>query len=338
MCVPSLSVIIPTYNRAWILKEAIDSVLAQDFRDFEIVVVDDGSSDNTPEILESYQQTLTARRTTITAEHGHPAISSSNRNSTATKGTGRRKEAVSLARRAEPLQQICAVRQGHRGVSAARNAGLARATGRLITFLDSDDLWLPGKLSAQVAFFNAHPDALICQTEEIWIKNGIRVNPKKRHKKYSGMIFERCLELCIVSPSAVMMRRCLFDKIGGFDETLPVCEDYDLWLRVACRFPVYLIETPFVIKRGGHPDQLSRTPCMDRFRIHVLKKILETDLLSSRQYCAADAALKKKCAIYAAGCLKRGRVQEANYYMRLSRGLATQGLRPSTPTPHHTRG
>ena len=272
---PTVSVIIPTYNRAWVLKGAIDSVLAQDFHDYEIVVVDDGSNDNTSEILESYQQ-------------------------------------------------ICVVRQDHRGVSAARNAGIARAAGRLITFLDSDDSWLHGKLAAQVAFFSTHPDAMICQTEEIWIRNGIRVNPKKRHKKYSGMIFERCLELCIVSPSAVMMKRCLFDKIGGFDETLPVCEDYDLWLRVACRFPIYLIDAPLVIKGGGHPDQLSRRHCMDRFRIHALKKILESELVSSRQYSAADAALKKKCAIYAAGCLKRGRVKEANHYIRLSRRFTDQ--------------
>jgi glycosyltransferase involved in cell wall biosynthesis len=265
----TVSVIIPTYNRARVLKQAIDSVLAQDFHDFEIVVVDDGSTDSTPEILESYQQ-------------------------------------------------ICVVRQGHRGVSAARNAGIAWAAGSLIAFLDSDDVWLAEKLSTQVAFFNTHPNALICQTEEIWIKNGIRANPKKRHKKHSGMIFERCLELCIVSPSAVMMRRCLFDEIGGFDETLPVCEDYDLWLRVTCRFPVYLIEAPLVIKRGGHPDQLSRRRGMDRFRIRALEKILQSDLLSSRQYSAADAALKRKCAIYAAGCLKRGRVREADHYIHLS--------------------
>lgn len=269
------SVIIPTYNRAWVLKEAIDSVLAQDFREFEIIVIDDGSTDNTPQILERYQE-------------------------------------------------ICVVRQDHRGISAARNAGIARATGRFIAFLDSDDLWLPGKLSAQVAFFNTHPDILICQTEEIWIRNGIRVNPKKRHRKYSGMIFEHCLELCIVSPSAVMMRRRLFDKTGNFDETLPVCEDYDLWLRVASRFPISLIEDPLVIKRGGHPDQLSRRHGMDRFRIHAIEKILESNLLSSRQYCAAEASLKKKCAIYATGCLKRGRVKEANHYMHLSHRFSDQ--------------
>ncbi|MBW1740635.1 MAG: glycosyltransferase [Deltaproteobacteria bacterium] len=272
---PTVSVIIPTYNRAWALKEAIGSALAQDFRDFEIIVVDDGSTDDTPKVLES-------------------------------------------------CQPICLVRQSHQGVSAARNAGIERASGRLITFLDSDDLWLPGKLSAQVAFFNTHPDALICQTEEIWIRKGIRVNPKKRHKKYSGMIFEHGLELCIVSPSAVMMRRRLLDEVGGFDEMLPVCEDYDLWLRVACRFPIYLLEAPLVIKRGGHPDQLSRRSGMDRFRIHALKKILESGLLTSSQYRAAVRVLKKKCEIYAKGCLKRGRVKEANHYMQLSHRFTSQ--------------
>ena len=266
---PTVTVIIPTYNRAWVLKRAIKSVLAQDFHDFEIVVVDDGSTDNTPEVLESYQQ-------------------------------------------------ICVIRQEHRGVSAARNAGIAQASGRLISFLDSDDVWLPGKLSAQVKFFNNNPDALICQTEEIWIRNGKYLNPKKRHKKYSGMIFENCLDLCIVSPSAVMMKRRLFDKIGTFDETLPICEDYDLWLRTACRLPVYLIETPLVIKYGGHQDQLSRRLGADRFRIQALIKLLESNSLSNGQYCATVEALRNKCSIYASGCLKRGRIKEANHYMNLS--------------------
>ena len=132
------------------------------------------------------------------------------------------------------------------------------------------------------------------------------------------MIFEYCLELCIVSPSAVMMSRRLLDKIGTFDETLPICEDYDLWLRTACRFPVYLIDTPLVIKYGGHPDQLSRRWGADRFRIQALKKILESNLLSPSQYCATVAALRNKCSIYASGCLKRGRDKEASHYMSLS--------------------
>ena len=267
---PLVSVIIPTYNRGWIIKEAIDSVLAQDFKDFELIVVDDGSTDNTPEILNSYRG------------------------------------------------DILVFRQDNQGVSAARNRGIAEASGRFIAFLDSDDLWLPQKLFRQVEFFNKNPDAQICQTEETWIRKGVRVNPKKRHKKPWGMIFEPSLALCLVSPSAVMIRRSLFKKVGGFDETLPACEDYDLWLRISCRYPVCLIDTPLIIKRGGHNDQLSASPGLDKFRIKSLNKIIESDLLSKTQHRAAIKTLKQKCVIYAAGCRKRGREDEALYYTSLS--------------------
>ncbi len=266
-----VSVIIPSYNRGWIIKEAIDSVLAQDYRDFELIVVDDGSTDNTSEILDSYKD------------------------------------------------DIKVFFQDNNGVSAARNRGIAASLGRFVAFLDSDDLWLPQKLSTQVAFFNNTPDALICQTEELWIRNGIRVNPKKRHKKPSGMIFEPSLALCLVSPSAVMIRRSLFDRVGNFDETLPACEDYDLWLRITCRFPVHLIDTPLTVKRGGHSDQLSASVGLDRFRIKAIKNIIESGLLSRGQYRAAIKTLKKKCDIYAAGCRKRGRPEEAQCYDSLSK-------------------
>ena len=267
---PQVSVIIPTYNRGWILKEAIDSVLAQDYKDLELIVVDDGSTDNTFEILASYGN------------------------------------------------DIKVLFQENKGVSAARNRGITEASGQLIAFLDSDDLWLPRKLSTQIDFFNQMPDALICQTEEIWVRNGIRVNPKKRHKKPSGMIFEPSLELCLVSPSAVMIRRSLFDRVGEFDVTLPACEDYDLWLRISCRFPVYLIDTPLIIKRGGHDDQLSSMKGLDKFRIKAIVKIIKSNRLSDNQYSAAVKALKEKCEIYSDGCRKRGREEEALYYAKLA--------------------
>lgn len=265
-----VSVIIPTYNRGWTIGEAVDSVLAQDYRDFELIVVDDGSADNTSQVLDAYRGTIKV------------------------------------------------FRQENKGVSAARNRGIAEASGRFIAFLDSDDLWLPQKLSTQVEFFNTTPDALICQTEEVWIRSGVRVNPKKRHKKPSGMIFEPSLALCLVSPSAVMIRRSLLEIVGNFDETLPLCEDYDLWLRISCRFPVYRIDTPLIIKRGGHEDQLSASFGLDRFRIKAIKKIIESGPLSKRQYAAAVKTLKEKCNIYAAGCRKRGRIDEADYYISLS--------------------
>jgi glycosyltransferase involved in cell wall biosynthesis len=263
---PAVSVIIPTYNRGWIIREALDSVLAQDFEDFELIVVDDGSTDNTREILEAYDDAVIV---------------------------------LSL---------------NNRGVSAARNRGIAEARAPLIAFLDSDDLWKPQKLSRQVAFFEATPGALICQTEEIWIRNGVRVNPGKRHHKFSGMIFEPSLALCLVSPSAVMIRKKLFDMVGLFDEDLPACEDYDLWLRVSCRYPVFLIDEPLTIKRGGHADQLSKEAGLDKYRIQSLKNLIDNGLLSESQHSAAVRTLQEKCAVYAAGCRKRGREEEARYY------------------------
>lgn len=266
---PLVSVIIPTFNRAWAIGRAVDSVLAQDYRPFELIVVDDGSCDQTSEILACYGDRLSV------------------------------------------------IHQKNRGVSAARNQGIARAGGDLIAFLDSDDFWRPQKLSVQVDYFTSHPDALICQTGEIWIRNGVRVNPGKRHQKRAGMIFTPSLDLCLVSPSAVMMRKILFDTMGGFDESLPACEDYDLWLRVTCRYPVHLVDAPLVVKTGGHPDQLSASPGLDQYRIQSILKLIDSGALTDDQKQAAIDVLQRKCRIYSDGCRKRGRIDEARYYERL---------------------
>lgn len=267
---PRVSVVLPTYNRAGLLARAIDSVLGQTFKSYELIVVDDGSTDHTQHLLAAY-----AGRLTI-------------------------------------------LRQPNRGVSTARNRGITAASGDLIALLDSDDYWLPRKLERQAAFFDDHPDALICQTEELWIRNGVRVNPGRRHAKTGGMIFEKSLPLCMVSPSAVMFRRTLLDEVGLFDESLPACEDYDLWLRITWKYPVHLIQEALTVKRGGHDDQLSRMPELDRLRIRALVKILRQGCLSMPQKAAALAALEEKCRIYAGGCLKRGRQAEADHYLALS--------------------
>jgi GT2 family glycosyltransferase len=143
------------------------------------------------------------------------------------------------------------------------------------------------------------------------------MNPKKRHQKPSGMIFSSSLHLCLISPSAVMVRKELFDQVGMFDETLPACEDYDLWLRVTCRYPVYLIDTPLIVKTGGHEDQLSAAPSLDKYRITAIFKILKNSGLTESQHKDALAVLKQKCKIYANGCRKRGRMDEAEYYETL---------------------
>ena len=259
----SVSVIIPTFDRAWCLARAVESVLNQTFTDFELIVVDDGSGDDTVRLLADYGESLAL------------------------------------------------IRQDNRGVSAARNAGIAAARGRWIALLDSDDHWLPTKLATQVAWLSAHTDYRICQTEEVWIRGGRRVNPKERHRKYGGDIFERCLTLCLVSPSAVMMARSLLDEVGGFDEALPACEDYDLWLRISCAHPIGLVEAPLIVKTGGHEDQLSRVPELDKYRIQALAKLLRSGALVPAQYTAAWRTLAAKVKVYAGGCRKRGRFAEA---------------------------
>jgi hypothetical protein len=206
----------------------------------------------------------------------------------------------------------------NKGVSAARNTGIRKSSGSLIALLDSDDAWDKRKISCQVGFFHSHPEAMICQTEEIWIRNGKRVNPKKKHRKPSGMIFEASLHLCLVSPSAVMMRKELFDLKGYFNEDFMVCEDYDLWLRVSSTLPVFLIDQPFTIKRGGHPDQLSGFHSQDRFRIRSLNALLKTGGLTGDQEKEVKKVLKDKCRVYGNGCRKRGRMDEGDYYLRLA--------------------
>lgn len=276
---PRVSVVIPTYNRGWIVNDAVDSVLNQAFQQYELIVVDDGSTDDTKAILREYGD------------------------------------------------RIRVIRQANRGVSAARNRGIRAAKAPLIAFLDSDDVWLADKLSVQVAFFDNHPAAAVCQTEETWIRNGVRVNPGKRHRKRSGMIFEPSLALCLVSPSAVMLRKDLFETIGLFDESLPACEDYDLWLRISLTHPIYLIDQPLIVKRGGHDDQLSRSWGLDRYRIASITKLLDREVLPADQREAAVRVMRKKCLVYAGGCRKRGREEEARQYLKLAEKYEKSGIK-----------
>jgi glycosyltransferase involved in cell wall biosynthesis len=203
--------------------------------------------------------------------------------------------------------------QSNRGPAAARNRGIKTAAAERIAFLDSDDEWMKGKLRAQLDYFEANPGLRIAQTEEIWVRNGRRVNPMKKHEKSGGWIFEKCLPLCIISPSAVMIHRDVFAEVGLFDESYPACEDYELWLRIAAKFEVGLIPEPFIVKYGGHADQRSREfPAMDRFRIQALLKIIRSGTLNPEQRSAATAMLHEKASIYIQGARKRGKTTEAD--------------------------
>jgi glycosyltransferase involved in cell wall biosynthesis len=215
------------------------------------------------------------------------------------------------------------IRQPQRGVAAARNAGVRLARGRWLAFLDSDDLWRPDKLHRQLAFHARRPGLRASQTGEIWIRNGVRVNPCRHHGKPDGDIFQASVARCVVSPSAVMLDRDLFASLGGFDETLAVCEDYELWLRLGVREPVGLLDEPLVIKRGGHGDQLSRRHWgMDRFRVAALTRLLgDADLPAARRALVTET-VRRKCAVLAGGAERRGRVDEAARYRALAAACA----------------
>ncbi|MEM8998414.1 MAG: glycosyltransferase, partial [Acidobacteriota bacterium] len=214
--------------------------------------------------------------------------------------------AAALAGLRSPAVRV--VSAPHRGVSAARNVGIERARGQWLAFLDSDDTWLPEKLERQLAALAAAPEPYrLCHCDEVWIRNGRRVNPRLIHRKRGGWIYEHCLPRCAISPSSTLVRRDLLADVGLFDESLTACEDYDLWLRVCAREPVLYLDERLVVRTGGHADQLSATPALDQFRIRALAKILRTDILDGRRRKLTLETLQDKIRVYRAGALKRGR-------------------------------
>jgi glycosyltransferase involved in cell wall biosynthesis len=199
-----------------------------------------------------------------------------------------------------------------------RNAGARLATGDFLAFLDSDDLWKPEKLARQIAFFEEHPDMMICHTREIWQRGEKIVSQAGQKHRRSGYIFADALKKCIIGPSTVMMRRELFEELGGFREDLEIAEDYELWLRITAKYPVGYIDEPLVIKRGGHADQLSeKYGQIEVFRIKALLVNLETGIFAGEQRELAVRELVRKCRIYAQGCEKRGKVEEACWYREI---------------------
>lgn len=271
-----VSVIIPTYNRAeaW-LPGAIESVLAQNYRDFELIIVDDGSTDDTAQLVSSYD---------------HPIIY---------------------------------LHQDNKGPAAARNLGIKNAQYDLLAFLDADDRFAKNKLAMQVAAMEQNPSALISHTQEIWYRNGQHLNQKKIHQKKSGDIFGQSLKLCAVGMSTVMTRRQLFDLVGLFDEDLPCCEDYDLWLRASINHDFLLVDAPLTIKNGGRTDQVSvqYQVGMDRFRIRAIEKLLAQKNLSDGQYRLACKELVKKATVYGKGCMKYGKKNEGLRYLELAENV-----------------
>lgn len=249
-----MSVVIPVHNRADKLKTALLSVYEQTCQPDEVIVVDDGSTDD-----------------------------------------------LSLLKKKYP--QVHWIHQSHQGVSAARNAGIKQASGKWIAFLDSDDRWIPEKLEKQFALLANSPHLRIIHSKEQWIRHGQEIDSEKYLTYPDGEFFLPSLEKCVVGPSTVLVERKPLEEVGGFDENLPVCEDYDLWLRIARKYPIGLCPERLTIKTGGHGDQLStRYWGMDRFRITALKKHLD----SHRYLATVLQTIITKCEVLCTGAKKRG--------------------------------
>ena len=263
----NVSAVIPTFNRGHCLLRAINSVLAQTTPVDEIIVVDDGSDDKTYDLL-------------VKSE---------------------------LLDMRGQLPNIRYLYQENKGVSAARNLGIKEAENEYIALLDSDDAWAETKIERQaLKLEKKNFSCRITHTEEIWLKDGQRINPKKKHKKSGGFIFEKCLPLCCISPSSVLLHRTLFNDYGFFDEKLPACEDYDMWLRLCAFEEVLFVEEALTIKYGGHADQLSRAFWgMDRFRVQAIEKLINSGKLSKTQRSQALEMLVKKIEILLLGAKKR---------------------------------
>lgn len=274
MASPLVSVIIPVYNRFELAKEAVSSVLGQTFRNLELIIVDDGSTDMTP-ILATYFRDDT---------------------------------------------RVKYIRINHSGMPGfVRNKGVETAKGKYLAFLDSDDLWMDSKLKKQVDFLEKNSAIKVVHTREAWVRNGKTISQAGFNHRRFGDIFSDALVKCIIGPSTVLIETNLYRELRGFRDDLEIAEDYELWLRLANSNSIGYIDEALITKRAGHVGQLSeKYGQIEIFRIRGLQKLVEQSFFNLKNQKNAELELAKKCRIYAAGCRKRNKIEEAEIHESLA--------------------
>jgi glycosyltransferase involved in cell wall biosynthesis len=271
-----ISLIIPTYNRYEFLKRAISSALAQSSPPSEIIIVDDGSTDNTVQIRNDFPS-------------------------------------------------LHYIYQKNSGVSSARNRGIKEAKHEWIAFLDSDDEWHKDKLQEQIHFHKNNKDILMSYTDELWIRDNKIVKIPKKFRKIGKDSFLENLSYCNIAPSSALLHRSLFEKFGFFDESLEVCEDYDLWLRISISQTVAYIDKKLITKYAGHEDQLSfKFWGMDRFRVHSLEKLLKIAKGIKKELIVEE--LLNKYSLLMKGAKKYDKIQEYKKYEERYKSLQSSSL------------
>ena len=216
----------------------------------------------------------------------------------------------------EQYPKVTILTENKIGVSSARNKGIKKSINQWIALLDSDDAWHPRKLEIQTSMLDsALKEYNLIHTDEVWFRNNKHINQMKKHKKQGGYIFERCLSLCCISPSSVLFKKNILDKVGLFDESLPVCEDYDMWLKICSSEEVLFAQDKLTYKYGGHKDQLSKSYWgMDRFRIKSIENIIKNFDLTYKQKKQAKKELIKKLKIIINGAFKRNNLSIVNEF------------------------
>ncbi len=208
---------------------------------------------------------------------------------------------------------------GGLGVALARNHAMQRLDTPLISFLDSDDLWLKNKLERQLQYLSRRPHLIGCQTLEVWQKNGRILSQPAKLIPSSGRMIPESLANCMISPSAVILKRDAVDSSGWFDPAYPVCEDYELWLRLQKIGVIGLLAEKLVIKQSGNWEQLSSGHSLDLFRSKAI--LSHVDQWKGEDRESARLEVYRKLKTVRDGSRKRGLVDPTEELFRLARQI-----------------